>query len=136
MWTKGLDHDLVDGPFDCLKLTLEFTVLGGGDTRSDDGSGDIASPSQGSLGFYKDVWNILLNTSDSQNQIISGFLKIVTFSSQSKGRCKRISRGSVSAVRIMSSAIPRFRVFVARENAMKMCPGGVEGHDYLRWHPF
>lgn len=39
-----------------------------------------------------------------------------TFSSQSKGRCKRISIGSVSAVRMMSSAIPRFRVFVARKS--------------------
>jgi hypothetical protein len=34
-------------------------------------------------------------------------------SSQSKGRCKRISRGSASAARTMNSEIPRLSVFVA-----------------------
>ena len=59
-----LDHDLVDGPLDRLKLTLELTVLGGGDARGDDGSRDVASASQGSLGFNKDVRDVLLDTVD------------------------------------------------------------------------
>ena len=37
----------------------------------------------------------------------------LTLSSQSNGRCKRISRGSVSAAMIITSAIPLLRVFVA-----------------------
>jgi len=55
-----LDHDLVDGPLDRLKLTLELTVLGGGDARGNDGSRDVASTSQGCLGFNKDIRNVLL----------------------------------------------------------------------------
>ena len=43
----------------------------------------------------------------------------LTFSSQRRGRCIRISMGSVSAVRTMSSEIPLFSVFVAK-------------HDYVR----
>jgi len=39
-------------------------VLGCGDARGDDGSRDIASASQGSLGFNKDVRNVLLGTPD------------------------------------------------------------------------
>jgi hypothetical protein len=35
------------------------------------------------------------------------------FSSQSNGRWSRISSGSVSAVKMMNSAMPRLRVFVA-----------------------
>ena len=50
--------------------------------------------------------------------------EMCTFSSQSRGRCKRISRGSVSAVRTMSSAIPRFKVFVARKQAWVNVSGG------------
>lgn len=46
---KCLDHELVDGPLDRLELTLELAVLRGGNARSDDGSGDVASASQGSL---------------------------------------------------------------------------------------
>lgn len=65
---KGLDNDLVDSPLDRLELALELTVLGSGDARGDDGSRDIASASQGSLGFDKDVWNILLDVSDCQRQ--------------------------------------------------------------------
>jgi len=34
-------------------------------------------------------------------------------SSQRSGRCNKISIGSVSAVRTMNSAIPRFKVLVA-----------------------
>ena len=63
----GLVDDLVDGPFDGLELTLELTVLGGGDARSDDGSRDVASTSQGCLGFYKDVWNVLSDASNRQH---------------------------------------------------------------------
>ena len=37
----------------------------------------------------------------------------LTFSSQRRGRCIRISIGSVSAVSTMNSAIPRLSVFVA-----------------------
>lgn len=36
-----------------------------------------------------------------------------TFSSQSNGRWSRISSGSVSAVKMMNSAMPRLSVFVA-----------------------
>jgi len=57
---KGLDHELVDSPLDRLKLALELTVLGGGDARGDDGSRDVASTSQGGLGFDKDVRDVLL----------------------------------------------------------------------------
>ena len=68
---KGLNHDLVDGSFDRLELALQFTVLGGGDARGDDRSGDIASPPQGSLGFDENIRNVLLNASGCQDQIIS-----------------------------------------------------------------
>jgi len=64
---KCLVDDLVDGPFDRLELALELAVLGGGDARSDDGSRDVASTSQGSLGFNKDVRNVLLDASDRQH---------------------------------------------------------------------
>jgi len=65
---KGSDHDLVDGPLDRLKLTLELAVLGGGDARGNDGSRDVASASQGSLGFDEDVRNVLLGISNFQHQ--------------------------------------------------------------------
>jgi len=64
---KGLVDDPVDGPFNRLELTLELAVLGGGDARGDDGSRDVAGASQCSLGFNKDVWNVLLDASDRQH---------------------------------------------------------------------
>jgi hypothetical protein len=50
---------------------------------------------------------------------------LLTFSSQRRGRCRRISSGSVSAVRMMNSAIPRFRVFVAVAHVSTL-PSGAE----------
>ena len=38
----------------------------------------------------------------------------LTFSSHNKGRWSKISRGSASAVRMMTSEIPRLRVLVAK----------------------
>ena len=69
---RGLDHDLVNGPLNRLKLALEFTVLGGGDTCGDDRSRDVASAPQGSLGFDKDIRDILLYRSDRERWITSG----------------------------------------------------------------
>ena len=63
---KGLVDDSVDGPFNRLELALELAVLGGGDACSDDGPRNVASASQGSLGFNKDIWNVLLDASDRQ----------------------------------------------------------------------
>jgi len=68
---KGLDHDLVDGPLDRLELALELTVLGGGYARSDDGPRDVASASQGGLGFNEDVRNVLL-----KHPIVSNMLPL------------------------------------------------------------
>lgn len=64
---EGLDHELVDSPLNRLELALELAVLGGGDARGDDGSRDVASASQGCLGFDKDVRNVLLDVSDGQH---------------------------------------------------------------------
>jgi hypothetical protein len=137
---KGSDDDLVDGPLDRLELALELTVLGGGDARGDDGSRDVTSASQGSLGFNKDVRNVLLDASDRQHQnYLQKLSRWVPSLHRAMGRCKRISRGSVSAVRMISSAIPRFRVFVARrkKSAMNnMSEGGGRVHSVPSLAPF
>ena len=46
---RELNQELVDCFLDLLELALEFTMLGGGDARSDDGSRDVTSASQCSL---------------------------------------------------------------------------------------
>jgi hypothetical protein len=105
-----LNHDLVDGFLDRLELALQLSVFTGGNTGCDDGSGDVACSAESSFGFDKDVWDVLHM---KVRQTLSGLCNGLAFSSQTKGRWRRISKGSVSAVRIMTSAIPRFKVFVA-----------------------
>ena len=49
----------------------------------------------------------------------------LTFSSQRRGRCIRISMGSVSAVSTMNSAIPRLSVLVA-EMTISKCSSNID----------
>lgn len=104
-------HELVDRPLDGLDETRKLLVLVGCNASSDDGPGDTAGPAKGSLRRHKDVGYVLYVR--MSNQTDAALQSTRTFSSHSSGRCRRISNGSVSAVRMMISAIPRLRVFVA-----------------------
>ena len=108
---RGLEHNLVDGPLNRLELALELAMLGGGHARGDDRSGDVAGAPQSGFRFNEDIWNVLQVAFSRLSPRLKA--RRATFSSQSRGRCKRISIGSVSAVRTISSAIPRLSVFVA-----------------------
>lgn len=107
-----LEHELVDGPLDALDETGQLLVFVGGDAGGNDGARNTARPSESGLRLNEHIGDVL--TRGVSAPLLGTFENAShTFSSQRSGRCSRISRGSVSAVRTMISAIPRFRVFVA-----------------------
>jgi hypothetical protein len=107
------EHQLFDRNLDIADLALQLPGLASCDAGSDDRPGHIACTSKGCLGRNEHVWNILHSQQLAFNGVKSSTESEHTFSSQRRGRCKRISRGSVSAVRTMNSATPRLRVLVA-----------------------
>jgi hypothetical protein len=63
---------------------------------------------------HKDVRHVL--QPHNENKITkNSIFNEQTLSSHSRGRCSKISRGSVSAAMMITSAIPRFRVLVAAQ---------------------
>ena len=60
------------------------------------------------------------------------FIQERTLSSQRRGKCNKISIGSVSAVRMMISAMPRFKVFVAEGGCISRIQSGETGCLHLR----
>jgi hypothetical protein len=75
------------------------------------GPGDVARAPERDLALHENVRYILRVRAVSARARAGAGAR--TFSSQRSGRCSRISSGSVSAVRMMNSAMPRFSVFVA-----------------------
>ena len=59
-------------------------MLGGGDARGNDGSRNVASASQGGLGFDKDVRNVLLDASDRQHRTTTQKDEYLLFAKQGK----------------------------------------------------
>lgn len=78
--------------------------------RSDNISRYTASSAQISLFGHVDIDNVLYKrwVRESVNFGVS----VLTLSSQSSGRCRMISRGSVSAAKMTRSAKPRFKALV------------------------
>ncbi len=107
------DHESFNLELDRVDLAGKFLVLVRGDAGSDDGPSNTAGTAQCSLGLHEDVWDVLSQDKILDERLLRACRDELTFSSQSRGRWRRISSGSVSAVRMMSSAIPRLRVLVA-----------------------
>lgn len=111
----------------------QLRALQGGDRRSNDGARDTAGAAQRLLGRHKHVRDVLM---DNNRISLHEFPRPLrgpssssphppmyeaggTLSSHSRGRCSRISRGSVSAAMMISSAMPRFSVLVAGHHSQK-----------------
>ena len=106
------EGELVDVMLDGLDLAGEFLVLVRRNASGNDGPGNAASAAQCSLGRNEDVRHVLWER-DEREHTLPPTKRQLTFSSQRSGRWSKISRGSVSAVKMMISAIPRLSVLVA-----------------------
>ena len=131
---RRLDQQLLDRVLELLNLVLQLRALVRGDGAGDDGPGDTARASERLLMRDEDVRHVL-RASGAGNRVSHGVSLSMdpthstqcakagwrceqrTLSSQSKGRCSKISRGSASAAMTMSSAIPRLSVLVAVNRA-------------------
>lgn len=56
---RCLNHDLVDGFLDRLKLALQLSMFASGDAASNDRSGDVAGTAQSGFGFDEDIRDVL-----------------------------------------------------------------------------
>lgn len=123
---KISEHQLFNRNLDIADLALQLPGLASRDASSDDRPGHIACTSKGCFRRNEHVGNILQSAVSIQQRKKKKREREHTFSSQRRGRCKRISRGSVSAVRTMNSATPRLRVLVAVKANIRCKEGGEE----------
>jgi len=108
---KFLVEQFLNCVLDCGNLTGELLWLACRHTGWDNRPRDITGSTKGSFGWQKDIRHILEGIVGMKTRKKGKR----TFSSQRRGRWSNISRGSVSAVKMMNSAMPRLSVFVAVE---------------------